>query len=180
MEEVPKEPRARRLRRIRSLALNVALFSAFFVAVTTWQSRNMLDAGGEAAPGLRGTTLAGEPYDLGNAGGRPALVYFFAPWCKVCAASAGNLDRLRRWRDESELEVVAVALSWNSVGEVRDYVERHELGLPVVLGDASVARNWQIYAFPSYYVLDSGHRIARRDVGYSSQLGLLWRAWLVD
>ncbi len=50
----------------------------------------------------------------------------------------------------------------------------------MVLGDASVARNWQIYAFPSYYVLDSEHRIARRDVGYSSQLGLLWRAWMID
>ncbi len=162
------------------MALNVALFAAVFFAVTAWQSRNMLATGGEAAPGLRGTTLAGEPYDLVNAGDRPALVYFFAPWCKVCAASAGNLERLRRWRDESELEMVAVALSWDSVEEVRDYVERHELDLPVVLGDANVARNWQIYAFPSYYVVDSQQRIARRDVGYSSQLGLLWRAWRVD
>jgi hypothetical protein len=50
----------------------------------------------------------------------------------------------------------------------------------VVLGDSGIARDWQIYAFPSYYVLDSRHRIVRRDVGYSSQLGLLWRAWLVD
>ena len=169
-----------RLRRIRSLALNLALLAAVFIAVTAWQSRNMLDSGGEAAPGLRGTTLAGESYDLGNAAGRPARVYFFAPWCKVCAASAGNLDRLRRWRDESELEMVAVALSWDAAEEVRAYVERHGLDLPVVLGDANLARNWQIYAFPSYYVLDREHRIARRDVGYSSQLGLLWRAWLVD
>lgn len=156
------------------------MIAVVFLGVTSYQSRNMLDTGGEAAPGLRGTTLAGEPYDLDDARDRPALVYFFAPWCKVCAASAGNLDRLRRWRDESELEMVAVALSWDTVEDVRDYVERHELGLPVVLGDASVARNWQIFAFPSYYVLDSQHRIARRDVGYSSQLGLLWRAWRVD
>ena len=180
VEEVDKEPRAMRFRRIRSLALNVAFFAAVFIAVTAWQSRNMLATGGEPAPGLSSATLAGELYDLGNAGDRPALVYFFAPWCKVCAASAGNLDRLRRWRDESELEMVAVALSWDAAEEVRDYVERHELDLPVVLGDANVARHWQIYAFPSYYVLDSDHRIVRRDVGYSSQLGLLWRAWLVD
>ena len=176
----PVNPANKRLRQLRSLLLNVGLFVAVFLAVTAYQSRNMLHTGGETAPGLHGTTLAGEPYDLGNAGGRPALVYFFAPWCKVCAASAGNLERLRRWRDASELEMVAVALSWNSVEEVRDYVERHELDLPVVLGDANVARNWQIYAFPSYYVLDSSHRITRRDVGYSSQLGLLWRAWRVD
>jgi thiol-disulfide isomerase/thioredoxin len=180
VEELDKKPRTARRRRVRSAVLNVALFGAVFVAITTWQSRDMLDTGGEVAPGLRGTTLTGEFYDLGDAGDRPALVYFFAPWCKICAASAGNLDRLRRWRDESELEMVAVALGWDAVEEVRDYVERHELELPVVLGDGEVARNWQIYAFPSYYVLDSEHRIARRDVGYSSQFGLLWRAWLVD
>ena len=180
MKASKKQQPTEKSRSVRTLLTNAVVVVAVFLGITSYQSRNMLDTGGQLAPGLRGTTLAGQPYDLGNAGDRPALVYFFAPWCKVCAASAGNLDRLRRWRDESELEMVAVALGWDAVEEVRDYVERHELDLPVVLGDASVARNWQIYAFPSYYVLDSQRRIARRDVGYSSQLGLFWRAWLVD
>lgn len=177
---IDDKPKNQRPRRYRSLLLNVVLVVVVFSVVTTFQSRNMLATGGQAAPELRGITLAGEPYHLSDAITRPALVYFFAPWCKVCAASAGNLDRLRRWRNESELEMVAVALDWGGVEEVRAYVERHDLDLPVVLGDASIARDWQIYAFPSYYVLDSEHRIARRDVGYSSQLGLLWRAWTVD
>ncbi len=169
-----------RPQRIRSLLTNAIVIVAVFLGLIAYQSRNMLATGGEVAPALRGITLLGEPYDLARSQSRPALVYFFAPWCKVCAASAGNLERLRRWRNESELEMVAVALDWGAVEEVRAYVERHELDLPVVLGDASIAANWQIYAFPSYYVLDSEHRIARRDVGYSSQLGLLWRAWTVD
>ena len=173
-------PAKTRWQRLRSLLVNAVVIVAVFLGVMAYQSRNMLPTGGEVAPELRGMTLAGLSYDLADAGSRPALVYFFAPWCKICAASAGNLDRLRRWRDESELEMVAVALDWGSVEEVRAYVERHDLGLPVVLGDSGVARDWQIYAFPSYYVLDGEHRIARRDVGYSSQLGLLWRAWTVD
>ena len=168
------------MKRLRSVLINVGLFVAVFVAVTAYQSRNMLDTGDRFAPELRGTTLDGEPYDLANAGSKPALVYFFAPWCKICAASAGNLNRLSRWRDEGELEIVAVALAWETVEEVRAYAERHELDINVVLGDANVTGNWQIYAFPSYYVLDSEHRITRRDVGYSSQLGLLWRAWTVN
>jgi len=173
-------PANKRLRRLRSLLLNAGLFVAVFLVATAYQSRNMLDTGDESTPALRGTTLAGKPYDLADAESRPALVYFFAPWCKVCAASAGNLNRLRRWRDASELEMIAVALDWDTAEEVRAYAERHELDITVVLGDANVARNWQIYAFPSYYVLNSEHRITRRDVGYSSQLGLLWRAWVVD
>ena len=175
-----EHPENKGLRRLRSLLLNAGLFLVIFLAATAYQSRNMLETGGQVAPGLRGTTLAGEPYDLAEARSRPALVYFFAPWCKICAASAGNLNRLRRWRDETELEMVAVALDWRTAEEVSAYAERHKLDIPVVLGDASVAENWQIYAFPSYYVLDGGHRITRRDIGYSSQLGLLWRAWTAN
>ena len=53
-----------------------------------------------------------------------------------------------------------------------------EKGL-IVVGDANDARRWQIQAFPSYYVLHSEHQVIRRDVGYSTQLGLWLRAWLI-
>ena len=167
------------LRKYQSFLMNAGLIVIVFFGVLAFQSRNMLAADGQAAPELRGTTLTGQPYDLEDARARPALVYFFAPWCRICAASAGNLNRLRRWRDTDEIEIVAVALDWGVADEVRDYVERHDLDVTVVLGDANVARQWQIKAFPSYYVLNSEHRLVRRDIGYSSQLGLWFRAWII-
>lgn len=165
--------------KIRSFLLNTAFFVAVFLVAFAFLSRNMLAADGQAAPELRGITLDGAAYDLAERGDRPALVYFFAPWCKICAASSGNLNRLRRWRDHKDIEIVAVALDWQLAQEVREYVERHELNVTVVLGDATVSRQWQIQAYPSYYVLDSRHRIVRRDIGYSTQLGLWLRAWLI-
>jgi len=167
------------IRKYRSFLLNAGLIAIVFFGVLGFQSRNMLAADGQVAPELRGTTLTGQPYDLQDAGARPALVYFFAPWCRICAASAGNLNRLRRWRDADDIEIVAVALDWGTVDEVRDYVERHDLNVNVVLGDTNVARQWQIQGFPSYYVLNSEHRVVRRDIGYSSQLGLWFRAWII-
>jgi peroxiredoxin len=149
-----------------------------FLVVSTYQSRNMLDTDGQAAPELTGVTLAGAPYNLKDARDKPALVYFFAPWCKICAASAGNLNRLRRWRDEDELEIIAVALDWDFAHEVAEYVERHDLNVTVLLGNSTVRGEWRIRAYPSYYVLDSQHRIVRRDIGYSTQFGLWWRAWV--
>lgn len=169
-----------RWRSFRSLLINVALVIAVFLVVTVFKTRNMLTTDGEPAPGLHGKTLAGEFYDLGEAAARPVLIYFFAPWCKICAVSANNLVRLRRWRDVEDLEIVAVALDWQSEEEVRDYAERHELNIPVVLGTPDTARRWQVYGFPSYYVLDGNHRIAYRDIGYSSQLGLWWRTRAVE
>ncbi len=167
------------IEKIRSFLLNAGLIAAVFFGVLAFQSRNMLAADGEIAPALRGTTLSGQLYDLEDGRSKPALVYFFAPWCAICAASSGNLNRLRRWRDTGEIEIVAVALDWREAEEVRDYVERHDLNVTVVLGDANVARQWQIQAFPSYYVLNSEHRVVRRDIGYSTQVGLWLRAWLI-
>jgi peroxiredoxin len=167
------------LTQLRSLLLNVGLVVVVFLAASAFQSRSMLSADGEAAPALIGTTLEGDSYDLAEQRERPALVYFFAPWCRICGASADNLVRLRRWRDVDELEIVAVALDWQSADEVREYVERHELNVKVVLAGADVAQNWQIQAYPSYYVLDDRHRVLRRDIGYSTQLGLWLRAWTV-
>jgi peroxiredoxin len=169
-----------KLRKVGSFFLNALALIAVFLVVATFQTRNMLATDGEAAPALQGVTLTGEPYNLVDAAQRPALVYFFAPWCKICGASADNLTRLRRWRDPADIEIVAVGLDWRSLEEVRDYVQRHELNVTVVLGNADVARAWKIRAFPSYYVLDSQHRIVRRDLGYSTQFGLWWRALTVS
>jgi peroxiredoxin len=168
------------IRKISSFLLNAVLLVAVFFGVAAFQTRNMLAADGEPAPALRGVTLAGEPYDLADAAARPALVYFFAPWCAICGASADNLTRLRRWRDEDAIEIVAVGLDWSTFEEVRNYAERHELNVTVVLGNSDVSTQWKIQAFPSYYVLDSEHRIVRRDVGYSTQFGLWWRALVIS
>lgn len=160
--------------------LQALLLVAVFLAISTFQARNMLSTSGAPAPALDGPLLRGGSYELSAETNRPVLVYFFAPWCTYCALSSDNLARLRRLRADESLEILAVALDWKDRDEVRDYVDRHDLDLPVVLGDRRLALDWHVYAFPTYYVLDSAHRIRRRDLGYSTQLGLWWRTWFVD
>ena len=178
---MPNEHKPRQFpKKLRSLFLNVLLFGLVFFAVSTYQARNMLRTSEAIAPALNGPLLRGGTYDIAAAGDRPVLVYFFAPWCKFCAASSDNVTRLRRLRDDDALEILTVALDWQDRDEVRDYVERHELDVPVLLGDSRIAQDWRVYAFPTYYVLDSEKRIRRRDLGYSTQFGLWWRTWRID
>lgn len=167
------------LRKRSGALINVVVIAAVFFAVSSFQARKMLPTSGQPAPSLDLATLDGRRFSLDGIEGRPTLVYFFAPWCTYCKFSSDNLTRLRRWRDEADLEIVSVVLDWQSLDEVRDYAERHELNMPVLLGDVSTAMSWKVYAFPTYYVLDSEQRIKRRDIGYSTQLGLLWRSWAV-
>ncbi len=169
-----------RWRKISNLLLNAALMVVVFVAASAFQARNMLSTDRQAAPDLQARTLQDVEFDLGTADARPTLVYFFAPWCHYCAFSSDNLVRLRRLRDENDLRIITVALDWQNVAEVREYAGKHELNVPVLLGDSTIFRDWKVHGFPTYYVIDSERNIARRDIGYTTQLGLLWRTWSVD
>ena len=168
------------LKRHTSFLSQALVFVLVFIGISAFQARNMLSSSETPAPPLKGALLGGGTIDLATSGDQPVLVYFFAPWCSFCAASSDNLTRLRRLHSEQSLQILTVALDWNGLDEVQEYVERHELDLPVLLGDRQVASEWRVYAFPTYYVLDSDRRIVRRDLGYSTQLGLLWRTWWLD
>lgn len=172
---------ARRILKKHShLLLNMMFFVAVLLGVGAFQTRNMLPTSKSEAPLLRGPLLRGGSYDLAYVGDRAVLVYFFAPWCKVCAASSDNLTRLRQLRDKESLEILVVALDWKDPAEVLRYANRHRLNLPIILGDNEIMQDWRAYAFPTYYVLDDEQQIRRRDLGYSTQFGLWWRTWLVN
>ena len=71
-----------------------------------------------------------------------------------------------------------VALDWQATDEVLAFVERHELAVDVLLGQPQTARDWGVSVFPTYYILDERKRVAHRDFGYSTLLGLWIRSVL--
>jgi len=157
-------------------SLELSGFVLVFLLVQHWQTRDMLPVDPQqTAPPLQGMLLDGGELDISSLRGRPVLVYFFAPWCKVCAFSASSLQGLRDSYTEQELGMVMVALSYDTVGAVREFRDEYQLTIPVLLGDQQVAAGWNIYGFPTYYVLDGQGHIASRDFGVSTTAGLRYR-----
>ncbi len=162
---------ARWARRLGEILLVVVIVGGIYA----WQSRDLLPAGERvAAPAFELLDLQGRPWTLDALMGKPAVLYFFAPWCGVCAASSPQLRWFDRWKGE-EVQVVLVGLDWSNPAELADYAARHELTLPILAAGPQTAADYRIGGYPTYYVLDADGRIAGRDFGYTTAPGLWLR-----
>lgn len=141
------------------------------LAVTAWQSRNMLDVDSQVITGQQ--LLVGLDGKTGSltAVDKPTLIYFFAPWCQVCSLSIGNLGYL----DESKVNIVRVALDYASIEEVEEFAKQHNISEQVLLGHNSLKQQFQIQGYPTYYILDEKQKVVAKSYGYSTALGLKLR-----
>lgn len=157
-----------------SLAFDVFLILAVFIAVHAWQTRDLpVD---QAAPETVLAVLDGTGFESAVKSGEAGIVYFFAPWCIYCKTSIDNLDGLVS--SGAVAWGTAVALDYGDSAEVEEFISEAEVSLPVLMGNQATAADWSVRAFPTYYVIDSEGRISSRSVGYSTWLGMRVRAWL--
>ena len=158
----------------KRLLLNGVLILAFFLAVTAWQGRDLVSEQ-NPAPSFRLAAFSGSPVSLEDLRGRRVLLFFFAPWCKVCDLSIRNLNWVRKLRDEESVSLFAVALSYKDVKSVEVFLGRNDLDVPVLLGTAEQLNSYRISAFPTVYVLNEFGHIDGSTVGYTTTFGLWWR-----
>lgn len=157
-----------------SLAVDVMLIITAFVLISMWQTRNLPDDA--YTPTLEPFWLDDKRAESVMVSGETGVVYFFAPWCFYCRKSIDNLDELVSSGKLAWARVVA--LEYESIDEVREFIKETGVHLPVILGSPQTTKDWQIRGFPTYFVIDGDGKIASRSVGYSTKIGLQVRAWL--
>ena len=158
--------------RLKRLTLEISVFVVIVAGVQAWRARDLLPADERTAmPAFQLSDLDGRPWSTADLVGRSAVVYFFAPWCGVCAASSPQLRWFHRWRGEN-VQVLLVCLDWSTIAELRDYATRHALPMPVLVGDPATRAAFRVRGYPTYYVLDAQGRVAARDIGLTTVVGL--------
>ncbi len=150
--------------------LQIGVLLVVFFAIQAWRARELPDG---PAPPLAGRLLTGGQFALADAD-KPLLVHFWATWCPVCKLEEGSIDALAR-----DYAVVSVALQSGTRDELRAYVREKGLDFPVIEdADGELARAWGVSGVPASLVIDRAGRIAFRELGYTSGIGLRIRLWL--
>ncbi|WP_229074076.1 redoxin domain-containing protein [Actinoplanes sp. DH11] len=129
-----------------------------------------------AAPGVpvaltfTGSTLDGADYDAAALAGRPALLWFWAPWCATCASEAQSVADLHEEYGD-RLGILGVG-GLGTVEAMREFVSEMGVGAVPHLSDPA-GKVWQRFgiAQQSWYVfVDAGGTVVHR--GYLDDLQL--------
>lgn len=71
-----------------------------------------------------GTTLSGAPFDGASLTGKPAVLWFWTPWCPFCNAEAPGVSRVAA--SHPDVTFVGVAAR-SDVGAMQGFVDKYHL-----------------------------------------------------
>lgn len=99
------------------------------------------------------TTLDGEAFEGGTLAGKPAVLWFWAPWCPTCRAQSSNVSALAEKYD-GQVAVVGVG-GLDSAESIEDVAGQIPHVTHLVDADGSVWQQFRVTAQSTYTVLDA-------------------------
>jgi len=115
----------------------------------------MPDEGAGVDLAFTATTLDGATFDGTTLAGKPALLWFWAPWCPTCAGQAAHMGEVAD-AYAGEINVVGVG-GLDQADAMRTFVDQRDVGNFVHLSDEAgeVWLRFGITAQSTYVVLDA-------------------------
>jgi thiol-disulfide isomerase/thioredoxin len=95
-----------------------------------------------------GTTLAGQPFDGSSLAGKPAVLWFWTPWCPFCNAEAPSVSAVAA--ANPAVKFVGVAAR-SDTGAMQNFVDRYHLGFTNLNdADGSIWARYHVPWQPAY------------------------------
>ena len=126
--------------------------------------------GGELAPDFQLQSIDGEWISLSDYRGRPVLVNFWATWCGPCREEMPVIES--RYRTYYPQLVVLGIESDTSQSDLLDFVRSEGITFPILMGNGSIERDYEIYAYPTSYFIDKNGVIQSVVVGSMNEASL--------
>ncbi len=141
-------------RRISGLLLAAALLLAGCgVANQESPSADAASASDGRHLAFSGETLDGATFEGDQLAGKPAVLWFWAPWCPTCRAQAAGVRNLAEEYD-GQVSVVGVG-GLADTADIRDYARQVPGPTHLIDPDGAVWRHFGVTAQSTYVVLDA-------------------------
>jgi len=106
---------------------------------------------------------------------KPILIHFWATWCPTCNLEAANIEKISQ-----HYNVITIAVK-SDIQEIKKYLQDNNLHFKVVNdSDGSLARKFNISAYPTTFIYDKNKNLVFSEVGYTSTIGLWLRMFWVN
>jgi thiol-disulfide isomerase/thioredoxin len=151
------------MRWLTTLAAAMALLALTACGEQTTQSDepDLIGTGKTADYDFTGTTLDGHAFDGHSLEGKPAVVWFWAPWCPTCRAQSGTVSELAE-RYDGQVAVVGVG-GLDSQDAIEDFAAQVPEVTHLVDDEGAVWQHFRVTAQSHYTVIDAdGEILAER------------------
>ena len=103
-------------------------------------------------------TLDGQDFDGASLAGKPAVLWFWAPWCPNCRAEAGDVAKIAQ-EHADRVRFVGVAAQ-DQVPAMQQFVDQYGVDFAHLADtDAAVWRRFGVTYQPAYAFIDSSGRV---------------------
>ena len=111
--------------------------------------------------------MAAREISLASLRGKPAMIVFWATWCRPCVMEIPHLVRLQETYAKQGLKIVAISLDANGMAAVKPFLEKHpEMTYTIIPNGAEAAAAFGgIRSIPNSFLLDRKGRVVKQFVG---------------
>ena len=135
------------------------------VLISQAAAAELKDLPPKPAPTLVLPALAGGTLDLKQFRGKVVLVNYWATWCPPCRKELPSMNRLAERLAGQPFAILGVNAG-DSAEDVRAFLQKLPVNFPVVLDQEGTSlKPWQVFAFPTSYVVDKQGRVRMGAVG---------------
>jgi len=152
--------------------VQLVILMVIVVAFGLWQSRDAIEG---KAPLLHGQLLSGAALLPSQLEGKPYMVHFWATWCPICGLEDQSVNAVAK-----KYRVITIATTSGDAKEIDQYMKAEGLNFPVLLDESGdIGRSWGVKGVPSSFFINAQGDIESVQIGYTSELGMLFRLWLL-
>lgn len=112
-----------------------------------------------------GAVIASDAYR-----GKAMLITFFATWCAPCLQEIPTFKELHRKYEARGFSIVALSLDESGAVPVASLVQRAGINYPVLMADASTAKNFgNVVSVPTSFLINKEGHVVKKYPGYVPQ-----------